>query len=232
MSSTLSTRSDADSLDTRLADGFAERLAPHFVLEQLESHPSSIFGLFPEGQIAYVNPAWVHFALENGALTTGPASEWIGQRYLDVIVEPLKPFYEQLFSLAPDAGSDVQPVSHVYECSTPTVFRQFAMKVYGLAKGEGFIVVNTLVASRPHDLRSRVAQPPNRALYASADGIISQCAHCRLVRRADGSRWDWVPAWIEQLPVGMSHGVCEVCFGYYYPDVPPVPRVPPRSVNA
>ncbi len=214
-----STTNDADTLSQRLAEGFAERLAPHFVLEQLESHPASIFGLFADGAIAYINPAWIRFARENGGFVTGPSNAWLGQRYLDVIAEPLRPFYAQLFTLAPDAGSGLQPVSHVYECSTPAVFRQFAMKVYGLAKGDGFVVINTLVATRPHDHPTRVPHLPDRALYESVDGIISQCAHCRLIRRADGSRWDWVPAWIEQIPSGTSHGVCEVCLEYYYPDV-------------
>ncbi len=215
---TLHTSTDAESLPLRLAEGFAERLAPHFVLEQLETHPASIFGLLPGGQIAYVNPAWVRFARENGALLHELPIAFMGQRYLDVIAAPLKPFYAQLFSLAPDVGRALQPVSHVYECSSATEFRQFAMKVYALAQGEGFVVINTLVASRPHDNISRVPQLPDRALYAKADGIIVQCAHCRLVRRADHSQWDWVPAWIEQAPSGISHGVCEVCLEYYYPD--------------
>lgn len=142
---------------------------------------------------------------------------WMGQRYLDVIAAPLRPFYEKLFSLAPDADSALQPVSHVYECSSPTTFRQFAMKVYALANGKGFVVINTLVDSRPHDNRTRVPQLPDRSLYETSDGMIVQCAHCRLVRRADQSRWDWVPAWIEQVPSDTSHGVCEVCLEYYFP---------------
>lgn len=219
MNQILSSSSDQESLPLRLAEGFAERLAPHFVLENLEAHPASIFGLLPDGNIAYINPAWVRFALENGASLPDENLAWMGQRYLDVIAAPLKPFYEQLFSLAPNAGAALQPVSHVYECSSATMFRQFAMKVYGLAHGEGFIVINTLVASRPHDNRARVPQVPDRSMYENPDGLIVQCAHCRLVRRSDGSGWDWVPAWIEHVPSGMSHGVCEVCLEYYFPDV-------------
>ncbi len=218
MNTTLHMSDNAESLNRRLAEGFAGRLAPHFVLEQLESHPSSIAGLLPDGEIAYVNPAWVQFAHANGGVMPHAAAPWIGQRYLDVIAEPLRPFYAQLFSSAPDAGSASRPVSHVYECSSPTVFRQFAMKVYGLAKGAGFVVINTLVTSRPHDTTVRVPQLPDHSRYTSPQGVIVQCAHCRLIRRADQSGWDWVPTWIEQVPSGTSHGVCEVCLEYYFPE--------------
>ncbi len=202
----------------RLASGFGERLAPHFVLEQLEVHPASIFGLMPDGVLAYVNPAWVEFARENGATESDNSSSWVGHRYLDVIAEPLRPFYAKLFEQAPDAGSALRPRSHVYECSSPEIFRQFAMKVYALANRGGYVVINTLVASRAHDAKQRIPRLPDRALYESADGLILQCAHCRLIRRADSSSWDWVPAWIEQMPPETSHGACEVCLGYYYPD--------------
>ncbi len=213
--------SDSVSLDERLVDGFAERLAPHFLLKHLESHPASICGLLSDGEIAYVNPAWVQFALENGAPTGAGTVAWTGQRYLDVIAVPLRPFYATLFSRAHDADSASRPASHMYECSSATTFRQFAMKVYALANDAGYVVINTLVASRPHDSTARVPQSPNRLLYALEDGVIMQCAHCRLIRRTDRSRWDWVPAWVEQSPRGTSHGVCEVCLDYYYPDVEP-----------
>ncbi len=206
----------SELLGARLAVGFAARLAPHFLLEQLELHPASIFGLAPDGKLAYVNPAWVRFAQENGAVGYGMPQRWIGHRYLDVIAEPLRTFYSELFELAPRAGSTLQPVSHVYECSSPEMFRQFAMKVYGLANG-GHVVINTLVSSRPHDIRERVPRAPDRALYQSAEGMILQCAHCRLIRRADRTSWDWIPAWIVKMPVNTSHGVCEVCLEYYYP---------------
>lgn len=112
----------------------------------------------------------------------------------------------------------MHPVSHVYECSTADIFRQFVMKVYALPKDEGFVVINSLIASRPHDASKGEPQPPNTALYQSTDGLILQCSHCRMVRRADKTRWDWVPAWVEQMPAGTSHGICDVCFEYYYPD--------------
>jgi hypothetical protein len=213
-----STQKNDTPLAERIASGFEKALEPNFVLQQLEKHPASIFGLHPDGRLAYVNPAWVRFARENGAPTSDAARAWIGQQYLDVIADPLKPFYSRLFQRTPEEGSAMHPVSHVYECSTPDTFRQFVMKVYALPRGEGFVVINSLIASRPHGMSKGEPQPPNRALYQSADGLILQCSHCRLVRRADKSRWDWVPAWVEQMPAGTSHGICEVCFECYYPD--------------
>ncbi len=215
---TSSTPSDTEPRAHRFAEGFAERLPPHFVLEQLEAHPASIFGLFPGGQIGYVNPALVRFARENGARDDALTSPWLGHRYLDAVAEPLKPFYTKLFELAARKDGVLQPVSHVYECSSATVFRQFGMNVYALARGAGLVVINTLVSLRPHDDQLRVPEPPDRVLYESDAGLIVQCAHCRLIRRADRSRWDWVPAWIEETPSGASHAVCEVCLEYYFPD--------------
>jgi hypothetical protein len=29
--------------------------------------------------------------------------------------------------------------------------------------------------------------------------------------------WDWVPGFLARLPENLTHGLCPICFRYYYP---------------
>gem|GEM_PF-7135292 len=53
---------------------------------------------------------------------------------------------------------------------------------------------------------------------------IVQCIHCRRTKRPTaGSNWDWIPEWINSFPENTSHGLCEPCYGYFYPQGSPPP---------
>ncbi|MBC7842210.1 MAG: hypothetical protein H7099_07850 [Gemmatimonadaceae bacterium] len=200
-----------------MSDEFARLLAPSFELEDLEGSEAIAFGLWPDLTLAYVNPAWTRFAEGNNG-EPGIQNEWgIGARYLDAIPGVLRPFYEQFLTATPEPGVSLHPPSHVYECSSPTVFRQYLMQVYPLQKRAGYIVLNALVAESAHDPLSRAPHTPDLDMYVDVNGIVTQCSHCRLIRCVgEQTRWDWVPSWVEEAPPKTSHGLCEMCFTYYY----------------
>ena len=206
----------------RIDVGFGRLLAPHFRLDALDRHPDTVFGLWPDARLAYFNEPWSAFAAANGGQPSVECAWGLGARYLDAIAEPLRPFYADLLARTPDPGTALHPVSHEYECSSATVFRKFRMQTYALADRAGFIVINSLVVEAPHD---PVVRPPQAAVlgrYLDGRGVLVQCAHCRRVQRgADTVSWDWVPEWAERSPPLTSHGVCPICFDYYYPE--PVP---------
>jgi hypothetical protein len=78
------------------------------------------------------------------------------------------------------------------------------------------VVVNSPVRVAP---QLATAAPEIHSLYQDEHGVMVQCSHCRRVRVAhDKARWEWVPSYVEQVPPGTSHGLCNLCFEYYYPE--------------
>jgi len=213
-------------MNTRLDDNFGELLQPYFKLEDLEKTRAIVFGLWPDFRLAYFSPAWVKFAEQNGGQPKVGADWGLGTRYFDAIPEPLRPFYQRFLTTTADAGASMHPSSHVYECSAPTLFRKFSMQVYSLRNRAGFIIVNSLVVEAPHDPLTRAPHDADVNQYLDERGLVVQCSHCRLVRHAGAKdRWDWVPEWVGRCPANTSHGLCEMCFKYYYeaedPELPP-----------
>jgi hypothetical protein len=207
-------------MDTHVDADFEHLLGCRFRMEELASDPASVFGLWPDLRLAYVNPAWTTFAAANGGQPEIAHSWGLGARYLDAIAQPLRPFYRGLLARAPEPESSRHPLAHEYECSSATEFRKFSMQVYALPGRAGFIVVKSLVVEVPHDPVERPPHEADPARYVDARGVIVQCCHCRRVQRGDDpTRWDWVPAWVERSPSATSHGICATCFEYYYPDV-------------
>jgi hypothetical protein len=202
---------------TRLSANFADLLAPNFQLDELEASEAIVFGLWRDFSLAYVNPAWVCFADSNDGQPYINDVWGVGSQYLDAIPGKLRTFYEHFLTAAPVPGTTLHPAAHVYECSSPTVFRQYRMQVYALRERLGYIVNNALVVERPHDPLTRTPHDPDLPQYVDAVGIITQCSHCRLVRHVGArERWDWVPAWVEHVQPNTSHGLCAMCFSYYY----------------
>ena len=110
---------------SRLDPEFTALLSPRFQLAELERHASSIFGLWPDLRLAYVNPAWVAFANGNCGQPSIDQKWGLGSHYLDAIAEPLRPFYVGLLDSSPDPQQSRAPVSHVYECSNAELYRTF-----------------------------------------------------------------------------------------------------------
>ena len=193
--------------------GIAKLLFP-FKFATLDDEASTIYGLTGELRICYVNRAWTAFARANGASWADDARWGVGANWMDAMPSALRPAYERLFHRA---RNEQIVVDHEYECSSPTTLRRYQMRIHPCASG-AFLVVNALVAASP---LVRAASEPVENLYRDTRGIITQCCHCRCVRSASGQpqyEWNWVPDFVTRPPANTSHGLCGLCFSYYYPE--------------
>lgn len=188
-----------------------QALLVEFDRESLRNDSGTIYGLWPDFTLAYVNLGWMRFAALNGG-EPKLTSQWtLGRCVLDAISEPLRPFFAANYKRC---LQEERPLEHLYECSSSRLYRQFHMTTFPLGNAEGLLVVNSLRQEVAH---TRIVCPPLDELYRNEHGIVAQCSHCRRVRRIGADQiWDWVPAWVADMPPNTSHGLCEPCIGFYY----------------
>ncbi len=163
-------------------------------------------------RITYHNPSWDRFAVENGAPHLA-GSAVIGQLVTEALPARLRLYYERALRSVIDRKVVWE---HEYDCSAPGLYRRFHMRVLPWAKND-VIVVNSLLVetSLPEVEHAPLVR------YLGADGIITMCAHCRRTQQAGGpdAHWDWVKEFVASQPARCSHGLCPVCFAYYYPNM-------------
>ena len=190
-----------------------DALLADFDRTAMQRHKGTIYGLWPDLTLAYMNSAWTSFSEDNGGESKIGSAWNLGRHILAAMSGPLRPFYAENYRrcLAED-----RPWEHVYECPSATLYRQLHMTVFPLGQGEGFLVINSL---RQESAHPGIASSPLRELYENEHGHLVQCSHCRRVRRAgEDQHWDWVPDWVATQPGNTSHGLCEPCVGFYYSD--------------
>lgn len=187
------------------------KLLDEFDLNQLEKDNGTIYGLWPDLTLAYMNPAWSRFAAEHGE-HCGISEAWpLGRSVIEATSARLRPFYIGNFGRC---LRERRPWEHVCQQTVGRVHRQFHMTVFPLGRSEGLLVVNSL---QRQTSQAHLLVPPPEEDYRNEAGVISQCCHCRRVRRAGGElAWDWIPLWERQTPARTSHGVCAACSGFYY----------------
>ncbi len=201
----------------RIQPGMVAALIAPFETAALDLLPATVCAVTPELRIAYVNPAWRAFGLSNGVAALEAID--VGVDVLAVTPEVLRPYYAELFARARQTRT---PLEHDYECSSPELHRVFRMRVHPCSSG-ALVIVHSLLRQEAHP------QAPASALadaYRDDRRIVVQCSNCRRVRRPDAhdaatAAWDWVPAFVEHIPPGTSHGICAVCAQYYYSDFLP-----------
>ena len=196
-------------LSGMLLDAEFAPLLAGFSLNTLESDAATIVGVWPDGRIGYLNPAYRAFAEAAGAGEL--CVRWgLGANVFASIPEPLRRFYVELFGRARASSA---PLTHLYECPTPELARTYALRMHSLSGGRGLLTSHSLVVARPHP-ESHAADSHE---YRDADGILLQCMHCRRVRRASEEvRWDLVPEYVAKVPPRTSHGLCELCLEYHH----------------
>jgi len=164
------------------------------MIDGFEDDQSVIYLLDKNLRIVYCNKAWDESAEHNGGVHLRRI-EQVGRRVLDSNAEPLKTFYRSAFERA---LAEHEPWDHLYECSTPGLYREFHMQVLPLQAPPHLIVVNSLVVEKPHQ---RIKRPPLTALYRTTGGVVTMCMHCRRTRRGEGPDiWDWVPDFLASPP--------------------------------
>lgn len=184
-------------------------------IELLETHEGSAYATRSSGELLYVNPAWHRFALENEGETVLEC--WrIGENCFEVIPESLQGYYQDLYRSVLMQPRITRPKQFIYECSSADTIRRFCMSVYALPEMDGVVTVNTLVHSAHRDEQGTTHA--DESLYRDESGLLHQCAHCRRVqyRPPKGRHWNLVKQWIEQIPEQTSHGLCPICFEYFY----------------
>jgi hypothetical protein len=182
------------------------------IMSALKKSPVVSYVLDSQFRILYCNPAWNRFAIANGApqLTSYAVT---GSDLFDAIPEDLKGLYCDTFHKVLSTG---RVWEQTYQCSSPTEFRLFRMRIHLLKPQNWLIVTNPLLVERPH---TRTA-PPDSNSYVNTKGFVTMCAHCRCSRRLDDpSHWDFVPEYLKLSPESttkVTHGLCPVCRAYFY----------------
>ena len=190
----------------RTAQGHVSR-----IMSVLQRSPVVSYILDSQLRLVYCNPAWNYFATSNGApqLTS---DAMIGFDLFDAIPGDLRGVYSHAFRQVLNTG---RVWESPYQCSSPTEFRIFRMRIHLLKPQNWFIVTNPLLVERPHTKTA----PAQTNTYVNADGFVIACAHCRCSRRLDNpEQWDFVPEYLRsESSVKVSHGLCPVCRAYFYP---------------
>ncbi|MBA2320227.1 MAG: hypothetical protein H0V89_03640 [Deltaproteobacteria bacterium] len=176
---------------------------------ELDTSPDVTCGVFTNDLvIGYVNEAWLAFGRANGA-----SKVWgVGDSLLGAISGPLRAFYAEKLASVPSL--DPPAWEHDYECSSPTLRREFRLRALSLAGGAGLLITHSLRVERAHDVtHDRFVENS----YRSTNGIVTQCGHCRRVRRVVAPfDWEWAPELVARPPAMLSHGLCGVCLAYYF----------------
>lgn len=164
-------------------------------------------------RFVYCNPAWDRFALANQG-EDARGERVLGTALLDTVAEPLRRFFQHAFEAVASSG---KPFEFDYECSSSEKFRLFRMQILPLRPEGCFLVVHSLRVEEPHE---GPAELPDEQRYRTPEGLVVMCAHCRRTRRvAEPAKWDWVPAHLNNRSFTVSHGLCEICYAYLYPDI-------------
>ena len=160
--------------------------------KKLEKDASVIYALDKDLRITYCNEAWD----------------------MEVVPRPLQPFFEKGYRRALQKRENWE---HTYECSSSTIYRTYRMAAYPDPESSGLVVVNSLITERPLTSEHGSAKAASDSVYVDSYGLITVCCHCRRTHRAGSiGAWDWVPAYVENPPPMVSHGICEVCMNLYY----------------
>jgi hypothetical protein len=182
------------------------------IVAALQTNASVSYIVDSRYRFLYCNPAWDRFAKSNGAPQLAHSTV-IGTSLFHAIPEILQPLYSQAFNEVL-IKKDVWEL--LYECSSPTLFRKYLMRIHPLRKKGSFLVTNTLAVERSH---STLFDATSEA-YCGNNGLIMMCAHCRCTRRVgDPESWDFVPEYFllpDKDSLRVTHGLCPVCHAYFY----------------
>lgn len=179
-------------------------------LHRLEEEEGTVFALWPDLTIAYVNPAWRQFAAANAGEPQISQRWSVGASVLAAIAPPVRPFFREHYL---SCLQDQEVWQYDYDCSSPTHSRVFHLQAIPTDSLDALVVVNSLRVERPRPLAGR---DPLEELYQQPNGLIRQCCDCRRFRRISPPHaWDWVPDWANHSPPQTSHGICPTCRAFY-----------------
>jgi len=180
------------------------------VSELLNSNNDNVFLLGPDLRFLECSPAWDAFAIANGGQGISRV-EILGRNILDFVPDILRKFYEHKYQLARERG----PWNELdYHCSSPEKIRLFRMSIR--AMGENILIVNQLKLEEQCEIRPTLT-PEERREYVSERKLLTLCANCRKAKRTGSEEaWVWVPEFLNEAGLRVSHGLCPRCFSIVY----------------
>jgi hypothetical protein len=175
---------------------------------EYDNDDSVIYLLDADWRIARCNAAWDRFALANRGETASSARV-AGTFIMDVVPQDLQAFYLAAYGNVQRFRRDWW---HIFECSSASLTRIFQMRILPCDAGS-LLTINTLISETPLEN----APPKPVQDYASSDGIVTMCSHCRRVQRLrEPATWDWVPELLFSGEVLATFGLCGFCTAYHY----------------
>jgi len=179
----------------------------------LESENDVAFLLDSDFRFCTCSPAWDTFALANGGRGIS-RQEIIGKKILDFTPDVLRRSYEYKYSQAQQSGSWVE---FDYHCSSPEKIRLIRMSIRPVK--DAMLVANFLRLEEECEPRTPLTTEERRR-YFSASEILTMCAGCRKAKERDvQDTWTWVPEFLHETNLRVSHGLCPRCFSLFYGDV-------------
>lgn len=186
---------------------FEARLA-HLDLASLSASDDVVFAVDDAYVLRAHNPAWLTFATDNGGAETLTAYP-LGTSILPAIATSIRHYVTRLYVLAMESGL---PSEHVFECSSPGVFRRFRQVQVPLPGKAGWLVTNECVEARPH---TREPHAWSKRFLDGAERTI-QCSHCRrTLDHHSGTRWEWVPSVVARPRPRTRFELCPDCSDHY-----------------
>ncbi len=171
-----------------------------------------VFLLDEELRLLDVNEKWDTFAMANGGRNLS-LDAVRGSSILSYTPEVLRGFY---FVKYEAARRSQKPIRFEYDCSSPEKIRLFRMEISSVETS--LLVVNHLLLEEPWVVREP-GSALEASLYSTADKIVTMCANCRKSRRVDlPETWEWVPEFLLDRGLLVSHGLCPRCFTRFYVD--------------
>ncbi|MDZ7661505.1 hypothetical protein [Thiohalophilus sp.] len=199
--------------DLHCDPGFQQLLAQHFSITALEQQSGTVYGLWPDLTLAYMNPAWFRFARNNQGEPAISRQWQRGRAVTEALPDVLHPFYVELYLRSLEQEDDT-PLEHDYECSSPAHYRLYTMTLHNLGCGAGLLIINSKRQVAQH---RRIPQQADPRWYVDEWGSLVQCSHCRCYRNnQQKNHWDWILTWLTTPPDNLNHTLCPDCFNHYY----------------
>lgn len=188
-----------------------------FSADALSRDPSTVVVTDPNGNVLWTNPAWHEFAAHNGGETM-LGRYGVGVGYCAGISGELRDFFQLALQRCYAEGNVFELD---YACSSALKRRFMRLRALPIT-GAGLVLSHSLVVESSEMPEGESALESE---YLNPEGIVLQCGNCRRVQNTKRGQWDWVPAWVEVVDPRVSHGMCELCRGYYFRQRRRTPRV-------
>jgi hypothetical protein len=183
---------------------------PSWITEAATWNEDVIYLLDGELRFLDCNPAWDRFAAANDGRGIS-RTEVLGRLILDYVPDVLRTLYVHKYWLSKRSEGWTE---FNYDCSSPEKIRLFRMGMIGV--GEGLLVVNHLRLEEGCEVQPPLTEAERRS-YISPDGFVTMCANCRKTRRSDdATTWNWIPDFLRDRSLKVSHGLCPRCISHLY----------------